>query len=244
MSLGPVMTQRLVAKGVDADRIVEICNWATGALGVVRGADNALLTDWSLQGRFVLLYSGNLGIGHEFDTLLSGVDRARRTLPTLVLVIIGAGARLQEVKARVAASGLEDFVRFTSFVPADKMPESLGVADLAVVTLRTGFEGLIVPSKLLGYMARAIPVLYIGPPSDIGAYLKRFDCGVAIENGNAVGVARAIETLSADAERLDALGSNGRTHYDAELAREHGLARYEALVAACLSTGQDRSTMS
>src|SRR5256885_10913785 len=43
---------------------------------------------------------------------------------------------------------------FHDLVPAEDLPLSMGVADLALVTLRDGFEGVVVPNKLLGYMAR------------------------------------------------------------------------------------------
>jgi glycosyltransferase involved in cell wall biosynthesis len=237
VSLGPVMSQRLRAKGVEPGRIREICNWATGGAGVVRGAQNRLRRDWGLAGDFVLLYSGNLGIGHEFDTLLQGFAQARQSVVALRLVVIGKGSRLEETRRRVAELGLQDAVRFADLVPAERMPESLGIADLAVATLREGFEGLIVPSKVLGYMARGIPMLYVGPRSDIDHLLEQYDCGPALRNGDVAGVCRAILEANADRERLAARGQAGQRGYEANLRRELGLARYEAVVAECVAAG-------
>jgi len=235
VALGPVMAQRLVGKGIDAARIVEICNWSTGAAGIVRGDCNRLRSEWGLDGRFVLLYSGNLGIGHEFETLLRAVASSRAELPDLRLVVIGKGSRLDEVRLLVEELGLGEIVRFSGLVPADRLPESLGVADLAVATLRPGFEGLIVPSKVVGYMARGIPVLYIGPRSDIDHLVERHDCGFALRNGDVDGVRRALVDANADRAVLASRGESGRRGYDAELARQHGLERYASLVACCLA---------
>jgi len=236
VSLGPVMSQRLIAKGVSADRIREISNWATGVGGVVRGADNRLRREWGLGEDFVLLYSGNLGIGHEFATLMQGFAQARRTDASLRLVMIGKGSRLEESCRMAAELGLGESVRFADLVPADRLPESLGIADLAVATLREGFEGLIVPSKVLGYLARGIPVLYIGPRSDIDHLIERYHCGEALRNGDAAGVCQAILAASADRASLARRGESGRRGYETDLRRELGLARYEAVVAECLTS--------
>ncbi|MFI4869273.1 MAG: hypothetical protein ACHQDD_07975, partial [Steroidobacterales bacterium] len=140
-----------------------------------------------------------------------------------------------EVRDLVAELKLSDIVRFSEFLPATRLPESLGLAELAIVTLRAGFEGLIVPSKILGYMARGIAVMYVGPVSDVDSYISRSGCGVALRNGDVAGVARAIVDLHADPNTLAALGDAGKRYYDAALARDHGLARYEAVVRSCLA---------
>jgi glycosyltransferase involved in cell wall biosynthesis len=234
VALGPVMRQRLLAKGVAPGRIVEISNWSTGADGVVRGDSNDLRREWNLAGRFVVLYSGNLGIGHEFDTLLAGFARACGPVPEASLVIIGAGSRLEEARRKTVELGLADRVQFRDFVPAARLPESLGLADLAVVTLRPGFEGLIVPSKVLGYMARGLPVLYVGPRSDVDHYLERYRCGVSLRNGDVDGVCAAIVAAHADPQALKAMGEAGRAGYNADLSRERALQRYEEVIADCL----------
>lgn len=234
VSLGPVMSRRLIDKGVAADRIREVSNWATGATGVVRGPANRLRTEWGLGLDFVLLYSGNLGIGHEFETLLQGFAAARRTAADMVLVVVGKGSRLEETRQRVQQLGLESAVRFADLVPAERLPESMGVADLAVATLRAGFEGLIVPSKVFGYLARGTPVLYVGPRSDIDHLIERYDCGYALRNGDVTGVAAAILDAHADRERLQARGRAGQAGYEADLGRELGLARYAAVIGEAL----------
>jgi colanic acid biosynthesis glycosyl transferase WcaI len=239
VSLGPAMSARLVCKGVDAGRIIEIPNWATGKLGSITGAENALRREWGLEDKFVVLYSGNLGLAHEFEALLRGVERARRSLTSLRVVFIGRGSRLTEVKRRVAELGLESIVRFSDPLTAARLPESFGMADLAVVTLQSGFQGLVVPSKLQGYMARGIPVLYIGPDSDIDQFIQRSSGGVCVPGGDFVGVASALIGLEADRSRLAALGLNGRRYYEARFAKAQGLAGYESAIRSALNADPD-----
>jgi colanic acid biosynthesis glycosyl transferase WcaI len=237
VALGPVARQRLQEKGVRPERIVEIPNWATGALGVAGGAGNALRADWDLEDKFVLLYSGNLGLAHEFDTFLRAVRGAVQAVPSLRVVFIGRGSRLAEVRRQVAELGIASYVRFSDLLPAQRLPESFGIAHLAVVTLQPAFAGLVVPSKLQGYMARAVPVLYIGPDSDIERFVTRSQGGICFRCGDIDGVTRALVELAASPERLATLAGNARDFYAAEFSAQRGLARYAAVVQGLLAEG-------
>ena len=234
VALGPVMSERLQIKGVHADRIVEIPNWATGKPGSISGTANRLRRDWQLEDKFVVLYSGNLGLAHEFDTLLRGVEQVHRALPSLRIVFIGRGNRLAEVRRRVRELGIEPIVRFSNLLPPERVPESIGMADVAVVTLRPAFEGLVVPSKLQGYMARGIPVLYIGPDSDVGRFIERSSGGISVPCGDVERVAATLAELAANHGRRAMLGRSGREYYEAEFAKVHGLAKYESTIRSVL----------
>jgi len=224
--LGSFMRQRILRKGVSAERIVTISNWATGALRREHGADNPLRLSWGLQHRFVVLYSGNIGVGHEFDTFLAGVKRAAATRDELAVVFIGAGSRLREVRDLVRSLGVEDRVMFRDFVPAEELPLSMGIADLALVTLRDGFEGVLVPSKLFGYMARGIPTIYVGPRSDIAEAIERADCGACCGTGQDAAVAQVLCRAMESAQQLRRWSENGRTFYKRHLSRELAVRQY------------------
>ena len=234
VSLGEAMTRRLHEKGVSPARIVVISNWATGSLKPVQREANTLVDTWGTRGRTVFIYSGNMGIGHEFDTLLESLGLASRTQPGIVMLFVGRGARLRQVKSYSAEHQLADTIRLHDFVPSDKLNESLGIADLAVVTLQPGFAGLSVPSKMLGYMARGIPVLYIGPPGDVDQLIARAGCGYSYRNGDVSGVSQLLMRVATGSEQIAVRGENGRDYYEANLSRERALSAYSALVAQCV----------
>jgi glycosyltransferase involved in cell wall biosynthesis len=230
VALGPVMRERLVAKGVDELKIVAIANWSTGSEGIVRGAGNRLISEWGLNGKFVVLYSGNLGIAHEFETFLRGFAAACVQIPELTLVVIGKGTRLSDFKRTVEELGVKSRVHYSDLVVAERMPESIGLADLALVTLRTEFEGLVVPSKVYGFMSRAVPVMYVGPRSDVSVTIETVQCGVVIGPGEHLAVTQALIAMHANRAWLQGLGVSGQQAYDAELTAAHALARYSELV--------------
>jgi colanic acid biosynthesis glycosyl transferase WcaI len=239
VSLGPRMTARLIDKGVPNQRIWQISNWATGDIAVVRGADNSLLSEWRLRERFVLVYSGNLGAAHDCDTLLRGFALARERVRELRLVIIGSGSRIAEAQRLVQSLGLNEGVSFKPFVPFALLPSTFGIASLGVVTLLPGFDGLVVPSKLLGNMARAIPTLYVGPEgSDVDVFIRESGGGLAIVNGDVDGFARAVADLAADPQRLREMGLAAQRYYAKFLSRDIGIASYRRLLSAVAITAE------
>jgi colanic acid biosynthesis glycosyl transferase WcaI len=236
VSLGPRMTSRLVEKGVTAERVWQIPNWATGDLRVIRGAANELRRSWNLEGKFVVLYSGNLGVAHDCETLLRAVAISSDRIAHLRLVFIGGGTRSEEARKLVHELKLERIVLFKPFVPFALLPQTYGLADLSVVTLLPGFDGLVVPSKLLGNMARGVPTLYIGPPaSDVDIWLQESGGGVSIANGDADAAAECLTMCVRDAGRLEEFGAAARRFYDDRLRRELALDQYRHMLSRTLA---------
>jgi glycosyltransferase involved in cell wall biosynthesis len=158
-----------------------------------------------------------------------------RRSPHVRLVFVGKGSRLNAAQRAAADAGVQQAVQFRSLVPAALLPHSLGLADIAVVTLREGFEGLVVPSKAFGYMARGVPTLYVGPPSDVEQVLCASAGGVCVRNGDATAVARAIEGFIERPERLQSMGVAAKGYYEAHLSKAAGLARYVRLVESVVT---------
>jgi colanic acid biosynthesis glycosyl transferase WcaI len=235
VSLGPKMTSRLQEKGVPAGRIREISNWATGDMVAFRGPANKLTSEWNLSNKFVLVYSGNLGIAHDANTVVRAIAAAKSALPQLRLLIVGNGRRVVETQRLVQELGLAEMVVFKAYVPLDDLPHTLGAADLALVTLLPGFEGLVVPSKLLGHMARGIPTLYVGPiDGDVAELISKSGGGVSIANGDVSTLAARLVELSANRSELTRMGISAAEYYSKHLTREMGLNHYRTLVESVM----------
>jgi colanic acid biosynthesis glycosyl transferase WcaI len=229
VSLGPVMSERLVEKGVSQKRVTAICNWATGEEGIVRGSGNLLRSQWGLEGCFVILYSGNLGIAHDVETAILAVRDCLPQLPMLRLVFVGAGSRLAEARRIVRETGVSHAVQFRPLVPFALLPHSLGVANVALVTLRQGFEGLVVPSKLLGYMARGVPALYVGPQSDAQYLIEESGGGACVANGDVAGLGNLLRRLANDQGTLSKMSRSAEQFYRDRLAQQIGLEQYRTV---------------
>jgi glycosyltransferase involved in cell wall biosynthesis len=220
VALDDAMARRLTSQA--SARIDVVRNWAEDAPASSRSADgHPLRAQWGWQGRFVLLYSGNMGLAHEFDTVL-GAARALADRSDILFAFVGGGPRRAEVEAEVLGRALPN-VEFRHYVPRTSLADSLTAGDLHLVTLRPGLAGLLVPSKIYGILAAGRPVLYVGPDEgDIAEIVEDGRCGVRIRPGDVDGFVAAVLSYASDPGRREAEGARGRALYEERFTKEKG----------------------
>jgi glycosyltransferase involved in cell wall biosynthesis len=234
IALGPRMARALVAAGAPRERTTFVDNWADAtAIRPVAPEANAFLAEHGLQGRFVVLYSGNAGRAHVFEAVMRAADLLRGE-PAIVFLFIGGGQRIPELKATVARERLPN-VRFLDYLPRERLSGSLSAASVSLVTEDPEVEGLLVPSKTYGILASGRPILFVGSPrSDVARIVEESDCGVIADPGDGATLAQVILSLRADPGELARMGGNARRaaegRYDRRLAtRRWGMAVRELL---------------
>jgi glycosyltransferase involved in cell wall biosynthesis len=241
--IGERMADYLRRRGVTEDRIAVIHNWSDGSsIRPVPAESNPLREAWGLVGKFVVGYSGNLGRGHEFGTILkaAGALRDRRDI---VFLFIGAGHHLPWIEKQVAASGLTNVIT-KPYQPDSRLSESLSVPDLHLVCLQPALEGLMVPCKFYGIAAAGRPAVYIGDVAgEIPAILRDADCGNAIPVGDANGLVDCILRLHESPEQATRWRRNARAvfaqRFDRVLAVNHWCSVLEGIVqSSAVATGQ------
>ena len=108
--------------------------------------------------RLALLYSGSFGRAHSYKEIL---DLAELLHPRGVKLVFSVRGKRQEelkqaVEQRNAGIGL------VPIASSDRLQDRLACADIHVVTLRSDWTGMVVPSKFFGALAAARPVLFVG----------------------------------------------------------------------------------
>ncbi len=230
--LGTRMQARVAAMGVAARKIVVIPNWADGAaVRPVPPEANALRAEWGLDGRFVVGYSGNMGRAHEFQTIVDAAD-ALRDERDITFLFIGGGAQKTAIEAASAQRGLANLL-FKPYQPRERLAQSLGVADVHLVSLRPELEGLIVPSKFYGIAAAARPTIFIGDPDgEIGAEIRAAECGLCVRQGDVDGLVHAIRDLHNDIAMRDVMGRNARRVFNERFDIGIAVGKWRALLDA------------
>jgi glycosyltransferase involved in cell wall biosynthesis len=228
VALDDAMADRLRALG--ATRVAVIHNWADDASMELGAADeNVLRKEWGWSDRFVVLYSGNLGLAHEFETVLDAAE-ALQDRPDVLFAFVGGGPRRAAAEAEVARRGLSN-VEFRPYVPRERLGLSLPAGDVHLVTLRPNMPGLLVPSKIYGILAAARPTIYVGPAAG-GVYdiVSAGSCGTVLVNGDAAGLAGAVRSYADDPDRRRAQGSAARKLFEERYAKRHGVAAFTSLL--------------
>jgi glycosyltransferase involved in cell wall biosynthesis len=115
----------------------------------------------------------------------------------------------------------------------------LGAADLLLVNERSTQMEMSLPSKLTSYLYSERPVLAAVPRG--GATWKFLD-GVAelVEAGDPVALAKKMEELSTQPEKLAELARRGREFAEANLSPEVGRKKYLEWVEGLIDLGKNR----
>jgi len=194
--LGEDQRQRLLDLGIPSERI--LLKRDPSPVEIPAGTPPLDLPA-ELRGRTVLLYSGNFGVAHDHETFIEGYRRHHQEGSGRVALWLNAtGAKADRVEAILRGMGLP--VHRSRPVPLDLLPRLLVTPDAHLITLRDGFVGYVLPSKVYGCVQSGRPVLYIGSPgSDVhllcaqGLPPERYH---RVEVGDAAGVARVLEEIA------------------------------------------------
>lgn len=195
------MRKRLIAKGVEEDRVAIVRNWVDlGKIKPLQGR-NAFRDELGLKDSdFVVLYAGNVGAKQALDVVLEAA-RQLADKPGLHFVIAGDGPEKQRL---LVAYGKLAHVHFLPLQPEKRLCELLNLANLHVLPQSSGAADLVLPSKLGGMLASGKPLL---ATADAGTELFEVLKGTAIlvPAGDYVAMGKEIEHL-VDSGEHPALG--------------------------------------
>jgi glycosyltransferase involved in cell wall biosynthesis len=115
--IGAHMAEQVIGLGVAPERVKVIHNWCDGEEIRPRPLEgHALRKAWKLEDRFLVMYSGNMGYAHEFDTIVDAAERLRERT-NVVFLFIGGGVQRATVEQQVASRGLGNVQFKSSFMP-------------------------------------------------------------------------------------------------------------------------------
>lgn len=200
--LGDDMRDRILAKGIDPDRVRIVRDGAVPSPTVPDRSDPVVQQIRS-GFSFVVLHAGNLGFYGAWNTLLKAAEILRNENVGFVFIGDGANRAALEMQAQTLSN-----VRFLPFRPASEIPHVMAAGDLHVVTVRRGLEGVVVPSKLYSILAAGRPVLVVAPDTTDAAHIVSTEkCGLSADPDSPEAVVSAIRALRDDSARLAEMGS-------------------------------------
>lgn len=172
--------------------------------------DNPFRHEHALEGKFVLMYSGNISPAHPVTTILEAAKRLADDRE-LLLMFIGGGLGKEGIERYVQREGLMN-VRSLPYQPLDTIRYSLSAADLHLVAMGPQMVGIVHPCKGYGAMTVARPILLLGPRrSHVGQILDTDEVGWQIDHDDVDGAAAMIRQIKqTDPKVLADMGRRGR----------------------------------
>lgn len=127
-----------------------------------------------------VLYSGNMGMAHEYREFLALARMLRHRAPQIVFAFSARGNRMDELLAELTAEDTN--IRILPFASLEELEDRLNAADIHLLSLKPKWDGIVVPSKFFGSLAAGKPVLYAGSASScIGQWIQQFGLGLLLD---------------------------------------------------------------
>ncbi len=196
-------------------KIEVITNWSDGE-SIRREPKNTRFRAQNDLSGFVVLYAGGFGQYQNFDCILDTAKTLQSGEISISFVFVGEGARKADILARIDSENLQN-VRLFPFVPREELSDLLASADVSLVTLEPGAEGLGVPSKFYNILASGrATIALVAPDSEVARTIAEADCGVRVEQGDAAALTTTIAELAASPQEVERLGANARRVFAAK----------------------------
>jgi colanic acid biosynthesis glycosyl transferase WcaI len=222
--------RKVLARGVAPERVHRIYNPATRPV--------APRVAGSPPTPFVLSM-GNIGHSQGLEAIVRAFEgsaslAARRAR----LVITGHGMAANDVRA----ARTTDRVEMPGLVEIGELEQLLANASLGLVSQRDDIEEFNLPSKLMNFMAKGVPVIAsVRPGSEVAQLVERSDAGWVVPTGDDTALTSSITAALDDPSELARRGAAGHAFAEAEFTptasarafiglmdAARGVARYES----------------
>lgn len=228
-TISQAMAARIAAKGVPAQRLHVLPNWAD--LDNIRPAarDNLIRGELGLTSETIVLYAGNLGEKQGLEVVLQAAALTRQH-PAIRYLIVGEGAARTRLMLLAQNQGLENLT-FWPLQATSRLPLLLAAADLHLVVQRERAADLVMPSKLTNILAAGRPfIATTAPGTELARVTTESQAGLMVPPGEAGSLAQAILRLAGDPSLRKQMSGRGREYAETFWDRERISRQWEDLL--------------
>lgn len=160
ISVTHTFKKTLINRGIEAEKIKVITNGVDNSRFTKVAKDISLVNQYELQGKFVAGYVGTHGMAHHLETILDAASIAQENNHDIRFLLLGNGARKQELVKLAKKMGLTNII-FIDSVPKEDVARYWSLLDVSIIHLKKiDLFTSVIPSKLFECMAMGIPVLH------------------------------------------------------------------------------------
>lgn len=221
--------ENLLTKNVPANKMVQIPNWVDiNFIRPLNKEDNHFRNKHNLNGKFVVLYSGNIALTQGLETVIKAAAMLRET-QDIAFVIVGEASGLQRLKQECVNCGADN-VLLLPFQPRKDLPQMLAAADVGLVVQKKNVISFNMPSKIQVLLASGRAIVASVPDGGTAARaIRQSGGGVVVPPENPEELANAILNLYQHPEKLKTLGYNSRKFATDRYTFEQAIKSYESL---------------
>lgn len=234
------MKQLLLDSGIEENRVDIIPNWAdTDAIRPIPRDKNEFLQREGLQEKFVVMYSGNLGLTQRLEDFIEAAALLQDE-PEIEFVFIGRGAMKASLQKKAELLQLTN-VRFLDYQPKEELAHSLSAADLHLIPLTKELSQCLMPSKLYGILAAGRPYLTNAPAGSALHRIKMsWDVGFIAKAQDPTVIAEMIQKIMSDGHTLKVMGDRCRQLAEQRFTKNHSVTAFRSTLTEVVNSHEEK----
>jgi glycosyltransferase involved in cell wall biosynthesis len=157
----------------------------------------------------ILVFGGQITEGRGVEEMLAAATIARDARSNLAFLFIGEGRLVDLVERHIASGGKN--VIYRRRIPRAEYLSLISACDAGIVCTVTGVDSSSFPSKTIDYLRAGLPIVAaVEKASDYREFLRRWNIGISIPAGDAVGLFQAVTRVIDDHELNANIARNAR----------------------------------
>ncbi|MDM8209862.1 glycosyltransferase family 4 protein [Mediterraneibacter glycyrrhizinilyticus] len=188
---------------------------------------------YGLSNKFVVMYSGNIGLYYDLENLMKVIEKVKPGTKTadgreVVFAFVGAGSVLDNLVAYKEKKRMDNVI-FIPYQDKADLIYSLNTGDVHWCVNAKGIKGVSCPSKYYGIAAAGKSVLAVlEKGSEIRCIVEETEAGLCAEPGDYESVEQNLKRFieNAGTGELIAMGQRSRKNLVQNLTRDVSVRKY------------------
>ncbi len=195
---------------------------------------------YGLDGKFVFMYSGNIGLYYDLENIIKVIGEFKPGLKAadgreVVFAFVGAGSVLDKLVLYAREHKMSNVV-FIPYQDKGDLNYSLNAGDVHWCVNAKGIKGVSCPSKYYGLEAAAKPIIgVLEEGSEIRCLIEETCGGYCSEPGDFEHMVRHIRWFveHAGSKEVEAMGRRSHEYLIGNLTREASVKKYGQEILGC-----------
>lgn len=188
---------------------------------------------YDLNGKFIIMYSGNIGLYYDLENLMKVIQKFLPGTKTadgreVIFAFVGAGSVLDKLVHYKEKNHMDNVV-FIPYQDKENLIYSLNAGDVHWCVNAKGIKGVSCPSKFYGLASCSKPIIgVLENGSEVRYIIEETQCGLCCEPEDYSEVEKIIRWFldNAESEKIVVMGRRGRDYLLKNLTREKSVRKY------------------